>query len=238
MHSYRSLIFYMAAVVVLSVAYFVSPMSRETAWQLFPATAAMAQANPLVTALIFLVASAVLAFLAFPTMPMIYMAAGFYMGGLRGGAIVLLGSTFGGLSAFLFYRKHFRRLRGPLNQQPARNIWLTLIGLRLSPIVPAPLVNFFAAVFYVSPVQYLTTSLMGSAPLILLYSQIGQQGHQFLSDGTLHWRQFSGYLVILTLSTLLSLLGPWRSVLNEFKQLKGPYGSEMLPLQPDLGRNP
>ena len=238
MHSYRSLIFYMAAVAVLSVAYFVSPMSRETAWQLFPTTAAMAQANPLVTALIFLVASAVLAFLAFPSMPMIYMAAGFYMGGLGGGAIVLLGSVFGGLSAFLFYRKHFRRLRGPLNQQSARNIWLTLIGLRLSPIVPAPLVNFFSAAFHVSPVQYLTTSLMGSAPLVLLYSQIGQQGHQFLSDGTLYWRQFSGYLVILTLSTLLSLLGPWRSVLNEFKQLKGSYGSETLPLQPDLGRNP
>ena len=163
---------------------------------------------------------------------------GLLHGRVGGGAIVLLGSVFGGLSAFLFYRKHFRRLRGPLNQQSARNIWLTLIGLRLSPIVPAPLVNFFSAAFHVSPVQYLTTSLMGSAPLVLLYSQIGQQGHQFLSDGTLYWRQFSGYLVILTLSTLLSLLGPWRSVLNEFKQLKGSYGSETLPLQPDLGRNP
>ena len=28
-----------------------------------------------------------------------------------------------------------------------REIWLTLLGLRLSPLVPAPLVNFFAAVF-------------------------------------------------------------------------------------------
>jgi uncharacterized membrane protein YdjX (TVP38/TMEM64 family) len=93
-------------------------------------------------------------------------------------------------------------------------------------------VNFFAALFHVSPLQYLTTSLMGSAPLVLLYSQIGQQGHQFLFGGTLYWRQFSGYLVILTLSTLLSAMGPWRSMLNEFKQLKGSYGSETLPLQP------
>jgi uncharacterized membrane protein YdjX (TVP38/TMEM64 family) len=235
MHSYRSLIFYMAAVVFLSVAYFVSPMSRETVWQLFPTTEAMALANPLVTALMFLVASTVLAFLAFPSMPMIYIAAGFYMGGFGGGATVLLGSTFGGLSAFLFYRKHFRRPWVPLNQQSARNIWLTLIGLRLSPIVPAPLVNFFAAVFHVSPLQYLTTSLMGGAPLVLLYSQIGQQGHQFLSGGTLYWRQFSGYLVILTLSTLLSSMGPWRSVLIEVKQLKDSYGSETLPLHPASG---
>jgi uncharacterized membrane protein YdjX (TVP38/TMEM64 family) len=232
MHSYRLLICYMAAVVFLSVAYFVSPMSRETVWQLFPGTEAMAQANPLVTALMFLVATTVLAFLAFPSMPMIYMAAGFYMDGFGGGATVLLGSAVGGLSAFLFYRKHFRRTWVPLNQQSARNIWLTLIGLRLSPLVPAPLVTFFAAGFHVSPLQYLTTSLIGSAPLVLLYSQIGQQGHQFLSGGTVHWRQFSGCLVILTLSTLLSAMGPWRSVLNEFKQLKGSYRSETLPLQP------
>jgi uncharacterized membrane protein YdjX (TVP38/TMEM64 family) len=232
MHSYRFLIFYVAAVVVLSVAYFVSPMSRETVWQLFPGTEAMAQANPLVTALVFLATSAVLAFLAFPSMPMIYMAAGFYTDGFGGAATVLLGSALGGLSAFLFYRKHIGRPSAPLNQRSARSIWLTLIGLRLSPLVPAPLVNFFAAVFDVSPLQYLTTSLLGSAPLVLFYWQIGQQGHHFLSGGTLHWRQFSGYLVILVLSTLLSAMGPWRSVLNEFKQLKGSSGSGTLPLLP------
>ena len=91
MHRCRSLIFYIAAVLFLSVAYFGSPMSRETIWQLFPGTEAMAEANPLVTALMFLVASTVLAFLAFPAMPMIYMAAGFYMDGFAGGATVLLG---------------------------------------------------------------------------------------------------------------------------------------------------
>jgi uncharacterized membrane protein YdjX (TVP38/TMEM64 family) len=232
MHSYRSLIFYIVAVVVLSVAYFISPMSREAVWQLFPGTEAMAQANPLVTALVFLAASTVLAFLAFPSMPMIYIAAGFYMDGFEGAATVLLGSALGGLSAFLFYRKHIRRPSVPLTQQSARSIWLTLIGLRLSPLVPAPLVNFFAAVCDVSPFQYLTTSLLGSTPLVLFYWQIGQQGHQFLSGGTLHWRQFSGYLVILVLSTLLSAMGPWRSVLNEFRQLKGSSGSGTLPLQP------
>jgi len=107
-----------------------------------------------------------------------------------------------------------------------------LLGLRLSPLVPAPLVNFFAAIFNVSPLQYLTTSVLGSAPLVLFYAQIGQQGHHFLSGEPPHWQQFSGYLIILTLSTLLSAMGPWRSVLNELKQLKGSSGSRTLPLQP------
>jgi len=235
MRSYRSLIFYVAAVVILSAAYLASPMSRETVWLLFPGTEAMAQANPLVTALLFLVASTVLAFLAFPSMPIIYMAAGFYMDGFGGAAVALLGSAFGGLSAFLFYRKHIRHPVALLNQPSARSIWLSLIGLRLSPLVPAPLVNFLAAVFDVSPLQYLTTSLLGSAPLVMFYWQIGQQGHRFMSDGTLHWQQFSGYLVILVLSTLLSAMGPWRSVLNELKQLKGSPQSGTLPLQPASG---
>ena len=230
MRSYKPLIFYMAAVLFLSLAYFASPISREAVWQLFPGLETMAHANPLVTALMFLVTSAVLAFLAFPSMPMICIAAGFYMDGFEGGAAVLLGSAFGGLSAFLFYRKHIQRPSAPFNEQSAVKIWLTLLGLRLSPLVPAPLVNFFAAIFYVSPLQYLTTSVLGSAPLILFYVQIGQQGHHFLSGETPHWRQFSGYLIILTLSTLLSAMGPWRSVLNELKQLKGSSGSNTLSL--------
>ena len=230
MRSYTPLIFYMAAVLFLSLAYFASPISREAVWQLFPAFETLAHANPLFTALMFLVTSTLLAFLAFPSMPMICMAAGFYMGEFEGGATVLLGSALGGLSAFLFYRKHIQRPSAPINQQSAVKVWLTLLGLRLSPLVPAPLVNFFAAIFYVSPLQYLTTNVLGSAPLILFYAQIGQQGHHFLSGETPHWRQFSGYLIILTLSTLLSAMGPWRSALKELKQLKGSSGSNTLSL--------
>ena len=232
MRSYQPLIVYMAAVMFLTLAYFASPISREAVWQVFPGLETTAHAHPLGTALLFLVTSTVLAFLAFPSMPIICIAAGFYMDGFDGGATVLLGSAFGGLSAFLFYRKHIQRPSAPLNQQSAVKVWLILLGLRLSPLVPAPLVNFIAAIFDVSPLQYLTTNMLGGAPLILFYTQIGQQGHQFLSGETPHWRQFSGYLVILTLSTLLSAMGPWRSVLNELKQLKGSSGSGTLPLQP------
>jgi hypothetical protein len=72
--------------------------------------------------------------------------------------------------------------------------------------------------------------MLGGAPLVLFYAQLGQQGHHLLSGETPHWQQFSGYLIILTLSTLLSAMGPWRSVLNELKQLKGSPGSKNLPL--------
>jgi uncharacterized membrane protein YdjX (TVP38/TMEM64 family) len=221
MHDYKPLIFYTAAALCLSLAYFASPVSGETIWHLSPAFKTMAQANPIATALMFVVASAVLAFLGFPPMPVIYMAAGFCMGGFEGGADVLLGSAFGGLGAFLFYRKHIRLRPGaPLNQQSAMINWLTLLGLRLSPLVPAPMVNLFAVALRVSPIQCLTAGLLGSTPLVLFYAQIGQQGYQFLSGETPHWWQFSGYVVMLALSALLSAMGPWRSVLNELKQMR------------------
>src|SRR5215471_10974000 len=152
MHDHKPLIFYVAAALLLSVAYFASPISGETIWHLLPGFKTMAQANPVVTALMFVIASAVLAFLGFPPMPMIYMAAGFCMGGFEGGADVLLGSALGGLGAFLFYRKHVRLHPGtPSDQQSAMINWLTLLGLRLSPLVPAPMVNLFAVVLHVSP---------------------------------------------------------------------------------------
>jgi uncharacterized membrane protein YdjX (TVP38/TMEM64 family) len=166
---------------------------------------------------------------------MICMAAGFYMDGFEGGATVLLGSALGGLTALQFYRKQLQRPSTPFNQQSALKLWLTLLGLRLSPLVPAPLVNFFAAIFDVSPLQYLTTSLLGGAPLVLFYAQIGQQGHHLLSGETPHWQQFAGYLIIVTLSTLLGAMGPWRSALNKLKQLKDSRGPNNLSLHSATG---
>lgn len=230
MRGYQPLIVYIAVVMFLTLAYLASPISTEAFWQVFPGLETMAQAHPLGTAVAFLVTSTVLAFLSFPSMPMICLAAGFYMDGLEGGATVLLGSAFGGLSAFLFYRKHIQRRSASLCQQSAVRLWLTLLGLRLSPLVPAPLVHFIAAMLDVTPLQYLTTSMLGGAPLVLFYAQIGQQGHHLLSGETPHWQQFSGYLTILCLSTLLSAMGPWRSVLNDLKKLKGTPGSNNLPL--------
>jgi uncharacterized membrane protein YdjX (TVP38/TMEM64 family) len=232
MRHHKGLIFYLAAVLCLALAYLASLGSEGGAWQLFPGLGTMLEANAFITALMFLLISVALAFLAFPSMPMVYMAAGFYMDGLVGGATVLLGSAIGGFSAFLFYRKQIRHsLSTRLDQYSAFKLWLTLLGLRLSPLVPAPLANFFAAVLRVSPFQYLTTSLLGNAPLVLVYAQIGQQGHHFWSGTTPHWYEFSGYVIILIVSTLLSAFGPWRLVLNELKRLRESSELKAAPLQ-------
>src|SRR5262249_34046219 len=54
MRQYRSLLLYAAAVLILLVAYFISPMSKETVWQLFPGLEKVTQSYPALTALVFL----------------------------------------------------------------------------------------------------------------------------------------------------------------------------------------
>lgn len=83
MRGYQPLIVYIAVVMFLTLAYLASPISREAFWQVFPGLETMAQAHPLGTAVAFLVTSTVLAFLSFPSMPMICLAAGFTWTGWR-----------------------------------------------------------------------------------------------------------------------------------------------------------
>jgi uncharacterized membrane protein YdjX (TVP38/TMEM64 family) len=221
MHSRKLLLLYIAIACFLSLAWFIPPMPRETLLQQLASFQALAQAKPVETALVFLVASTTLAYLAFPSMPIIYMAAGYYMDSVSGGVIVLVGSAFGGLGAFLLYRQHIlRRPEASWKHHSPLKIWLTLLGLRLSPLVPAPLVNFLAAFFNASILQHMTTTLLGSAPLILFYVQIGRQGNELLYGQMPHWWHFSGFLIILAISSLLTAIGPWKSLLNEIKQLK------------------
>jgi len=230
------LVFYLLAVFVLALAFYATPISKEEVARLLPGLAKILGANPFVAASIFLLVSTALAFFAFPSMPVVYMAAGFYMGGPFGGLVVLLGSAMGGLSAFLFYRQQVRQnLQLRSGQGSSVKLWLTLFGLRLSPLVPAPLANFFAAVMGVSPFQYLTTSLLGGAPLVFFYAHLGQQGQRFLSGATLHWYELSGFVLLFAISTLLSAMGPWSLVLSQIKRLKEASDLRALPLQPATG---
>jgi uncharacterized membrane protein YdjX (TVP38/TMEM64 family) len=221
MQQFKWLAFYATVAISLPLTYYFLPISQADLLQGLSLLEARAQADVAATALLFFLTTAALAYFAFPSMPLVYIAAGYYLDSLYGGMIVLLGSACGGLGAFLLYRKHIpQRFRLASDEHSPFKMWLSLLGLRLSPIVPAPLVNFFAALANVSALQYITTNLIGSAPLILFYVTLGRQGHSYSSGQPLHWWQFSGYLVILAVSTLLSALGPWRSFLKTIKRLK------------------
>jgi len=221
MRRFRKLAAYAVAVVALAAAYSLLPISQDVVARELNAVAAYAHNEIIETLTLFFLLSAVLAYFAFPAMPMIYLASGVCMDFWVGGTAVVLGSTLGGMGSFLLFRDHIPgRHRLARHHGSSWKMWLTLLGLRLSPVVPAPLVNFFAAISSVSPLQYLTTTMLGSTPLILFYAEIGRQGYLTASGEVPRWWTFSGCLVICALSTLMSLFGPWRSVLATVKQLK------------------
>lgn len=221
MRRFRKLAAYAVAVAALTAAYSFLPISQGVVAQELSVIAAYAHSEIIQTLTLFFLLSAVFAYFAFPAMPMIYIASGVCMDFWIGGTAVVLGSTLGGLGSFLLFRDHVPvRHRLASHHGSSWNMWLTLLGLRLSPVVPAPLVSVFAAISDVSPLQYFTTTMLGSAPLILFYAEIGRQGYLTASGDVPHWWTFSGCLVIFGLSSLMSLFGPWRSVLATVQQMK------------------
>ena len=221
MHNYKPLIFYVAVVLFLSLVWHFSSVNYDGVLRSLTLIEDRVKAHLCQTAIVFGVASAVLAYFSFPAMPLVYIAAGYCLGALYGGLSVLLGSACGGYGAFLLYRKYIPdRYRHPAAATQPVKIWLTLLGLRLSPIVPAPFVNCFAVFLEASSVQFLTTTILGCVPLILFYEAMGYQGRGLLHGLQMEWKQIALYAVFLLISTLLSLLGPWRSFLAAVRHVK------------------
>jgi len=222
----NGLLLYLGAVAAALLGWCCCPLSGDDLLHELSAFDTRSEDNIVASALVFFVLSVVLAFLAFPSMPLVCVAAGYCLTPLWGGVVVVVGSALGGLGAFLLYRKHIpRRLRAPASRRQSLSLWLSLLGLRLSPLVPAPLVTFFAAFFGASALQFLVTTLLASAPLILFYGVVGEQGHNYRYGAPIEWWVFPGYIALIAASTLLSLLGPWRSFLNAIKKLRREAGA-------------
>ena len=221
MRRYRPFLLYAAVVVGLSLAWRFSSIDGDDVVRSLALVEGQVKAHLVRTAILFGAVSVLLAYFSFPAMPLVYIASGYCLGTLYGGLAVLLGSACGGFGAFFLYRKYIpERFRRPSAATHPVKTWMTLLGLRLSPVVPAPLVNCFAVFLEATSVQFLTTTVLGSAPLILFYETIGFQGRGLLHGVKMEWTQISVYVAILFVSTLLSLFGPWRSFLAAARHVK------------------
>ena len=134
----KPLILYAAGVVALSIAWHVSPVDHDDVLRSLTLVEGRVKAHLVETAVVFGVTSALLTYFSFPAMPLVYIAAGYCLGAMYGGLSVLLGSACGGFGAFLLYRRYIPdRFRRPSVATRPAKVWMTLLGLRLSPVVPA-----------------------------------------------------------------------------------------------------
>lgn len=109
-------------------------------------------------------------------------AAGFLFGVVRGSFYTLIGALTGALLAFLLSRfviggwiqQHYRGELQKFNKELERHGVNYLIILRLVPLFPFFLINYFAGMTRISPRTYLIATFVGMLPGIVIYAYAGQ----------------------------------------------------------------
>ncbi len=136
-------------------------------------------------------------------------AAGLVFGVAVGFPVVLIGATIGAALAFLAARYLVReKVQGMMENRPklravdravAEEGWKIVIMVRLTPIVPFNLQNYFFGLTEVKFWHYVTATLIGIIPGVLLYLYLGAIGAATLTGGAkfgpLQWGLFIAGLI-------------------------------------------
>ncbi len=149
------------------------------------------------------------------------LAAGLVYGVLGGAAVALTGATIGASLAFLSGRylvrkrveentrenKQFQAIDGAIEKQG----WKIIGLLRLSPLIPFNLSNYFYGITAIKFWPYFLATLIGMIPGTLLYAYLGAAGKAGLGGGegsgggTLKWIFFGvGLLATIAVTVIVS----------------------------------
>lgn len=144
----------------------------------------------------------------FPVMPykIVVAAAGYVMGTLGGGTIILIGSTLAGAIVYggaAIFREsasnwltRFNRLE-QLTKFSASRPFRTIAICRLIPILPQTAVNIYAGATGMSFVHFILGSLVGKLPAVYVYAYVGS---------TLEEQPLAATIIAISYFVLLILL--------------------------------
>lgn len=118
---------------------------------------------------------------AFPAAFVLTVGAGFLFGWLIGGAVAAISATAGATVLFLAARtaigKGLREMAGPRVSKMAeafeRNAFVTMIVLRLAPVIPFFIMNIAPAIFHVRKRDFIGACLLGILPGTFAYAYLG-----------------------------------------------------------------
>jgi uncharacterized membrane protein YdjX (TVP38/TMEM64 family) len=123
-------------------------------------------------------------------------SAGLIYGVIGGTLVALTGALIGASLAFLvaryLLRKNIEQMtkRDPrfaaIDQAIGRNGWKIVGLLRLSPLIPFNLSNYFYGITAISFASYFVVSALGMIPGTLLYAYLGAIGQAGISGGPAH----------------------------------------------------
>ena len=165
---------------------------------------------------IFVSVLAVTIFFSAPTNGLFYLAAGYFFG-IWNGSVIAIGSTLAGsFFAWVFFKRSIGlRVEG---KELDVNMFLLLVLLRCSPLVPSSLVNMFCAATGVRPLVFLTSTFLGTLPLILVYTLAASRLRGPIDAAILHSPEILTSLTVLCVLSLLGSLQPVRLFVSYLKE--------------------
>lgn len=170
----------------------------------------------------FLLLFALSVFFSAPTTPLFCLAAGYLYGAVPGTAGAVLATTLGAGAAFLFFRRTIVP-PPPYSRVEVGNLFFVLVLLRCSPWFPGPLINLFCGTNRVRPSFFVASTLLGSLPLVSVYTLTASRLRGPLEVSLLRSPEIVTALSVLGAISLISCLRPARVVAKHLRALAGPF---------------
>jgi len=141
--------------------------------------------------------------------------AGYLFGVFSGSLLACIGGTIGSYFLFAFTRYTARGLHGmhsgtTIESADSIQGFVPLFFMRLSPLVPAPLLSVGAAVMQLKNSVFLAATFLGSLPLILIYAMIGSHLGQIQHLQEIYDTRLILVLLLFTMGSCIPLLNKGR----------------------------
>jgi len=171
----------------------------------------LAQENWLLSVVLFSAVYFAVVIFSAPFTVVLNLFAGYLFGSLVGALTADAAVTMGSYALFMFSRSITQIMRGDCFRlkivavSPTKTV-LMLLFLRLSPFIPASAVNVGCGALGVKPLFFVLTTLLGSLPLILIYTLIGRHLGAINQIGDIYDQKLVIILILLGLLSLAPLL--------------------------------
>jgi uncharacterized membrane protein YdjX (TVP38/TMEM64 family) len=157
-------------------------------------------------------------FFSIPVAPLFYVASGYYFGVVEGTAVAALATTLASLAAFQFFKKTIVS-PAALRKLEVGNLFFVLLLLRCSPWFPSALINLFCGVFRVRASVFVASTLIGTLPLICVYTLAASKLRGHLEMSLLYSPEILASLIVLSVISLGALFSPLRRVTHYLQDL-------------------
>ncbi|MGE0046113.1 MAG: TVP38/TMEM64 family protein [Hyphomonadaceae bacterium] len=208
----------LALIAIALVLFFVTGLHRQISLESLRENRALlvgwTEAHPILSGgAFFLVATALMA-IGFPSVAVIMAAGGVIFGLVEGGLLALLGTTLGSFILFLAARgardaalvTRFGAIFTRIERGMARDPFLYLLLMRITPVFPTVAVTLAAAAARIKAWPFLAATLIGLIPAAVIYTGVGAGAGALIDSGeTSLSRAFFRPEVLLPLAGLIAL---------------------------------